>query len=672
MRKTMKYNVITVLFFIASLSAFAQRKWVPVGPGADAEVLAMCADTVSKTLYVGGHFTHIGAKNTAHIAKYKNQSWDSIGVGTDGPVKAILAKGSKLYVGGSFSTAGGVPAKNIAVFDTLTKTWTELGGGVNTDVNTLCFYHNDLYAGGSFDTITGKRIKYIAKWNGTAWSAVSSTDSLDGFVHSLSVFKDTLYAMGSFLASGSTLTTLNYAAKWDGIKWVSLTTGLDFGTYCSTVCEGGLYVGGEFGLAGDSLANGIAKWNGTAWNKIGTGVLGGVFSIMDYHSTLLVAGSFDIVGGAYDSAKYVGGGLAARKIASWNGTKWDSLSNGLNAKINTLSKHNNMVFAGGEFTSSGDSATALPYIAKWCDVKAVVSSNVTICAGQTATLSASGGSSYGWSSGASSSVITVSPTITTHYRVAVTGKEGCTDTAFVKVVVNPTPTVSITGNTTICNGQNITLTALGGVTYFWSTTSTSSSIVVAPTTTTLYSVTTTNSANCSATNTTTVQVGGMYSLSVSPTNASCATCTDGAASVTPSVGGGYSYSWNTSPVQTTTTATGLAVGDYSVCVTDSYNCSVCKSLNISFSTSSNETTLVSSFILYPNPAKEFVLITKENGSAGYASRVYIYDICGKEIVSAPFELNKIRIALNDLAKGLYLVKVQHNGKSLGVKKLIIE
>jgi hypothetical protein len=43
-----------------------------------------------------------------------------------------------------------------------------------------------------------------------------------------------------------------------------------------------------------------------------------------------------------------------------------------------------------------------------------------------------------------------------------------------------------------------------------------------------------------------------------------------------SVGGGtapFSYSWNTSPVQTTTTATGLPVGSYAATVTDANGCS---------------------------------------------------------------------------------------------------
>ncbi len=65
-------------------------------------------------------------------------------------------------------------------------------------------------------------------------------------------------------------------------------------------------------------------------------------------------------------------------------------------------------------------------------------------------------------------------------------------------------------------------------------------------------------------------------------NVSCFGKKDGEASV--SVNGGclpYSYSWNTSPVQTGTTATGLAAGTYTVTVTDANNQSIALSVTLS-------------------------------------------------------------------------------------------
>ncbi len=64
-------------------------------------------------------------------------------------------------------------------------------------------------------------------------------------------------------------------------------------------------------------------------------------------------------------------------------------------------------------------------------------------------------------------------------------------------------------------------------------------------------------------------------LSTTFTPASCPDGNDGTATVTAASGGigPYTYEWNTSPVQTTATATGLTAGTYTVMVTDVNGCS---------------------------------------------------------------------------------------------------
>jgi hypothetical protein len=75
----------------------------------------------------------------------------------------------------------------------------------------------------------------------------------------------------------------------------------------------------------------------------------------------------------------------------------------------------------------------------------------------------------------------------------------CSDNATGTVTVNPSPTVNITGNTTICQGSSTTLTAnaSGGTppySYLWSTGETTENITVSAAGP--YSVTVTDSANC--------------------------------------------------------------------------------------------------------------------------------------------------------------------------------
>ncbi len=118
--------------------------------------------------------------------------------------------------------------------------------------------------------------------------------------------------------------------------------------------------------------------------------------------------------------------------------------------------------------------------------------NDTICAGQNATLAATGGTNYSWSTGATTAGVSVNPVVTTNYSVIVSSGT-CTDTAFSTVTVNTAPNVSAWSNTTITAGSSTTLSATGGTNYSWSTGETTSDITVSPLVTTTYCVTSSNS-----------------------------------------------------------------------------------------------------------------------------------------------------------------------------------
>jgi hypothetical protein len=96
-----------------------------------------------------------------------------------------------------------------------------------------------------------------------------------------------------------------------------------------------------------------------------------------------------------------------------------------------------------------------------------IAGDTEICYGESTTLTASGTGTFLWNTGATSASLTVSPLVTTTYSVTVTGESGCTGSASVVVEVNPLPEVRITGKTEICEGECTTLTASGGVAYFW-------------------------------------------------------------------------------------------------------------------------------------------------------------------------------------------------------------
>ena len=84
----------------------------------------------------------------------------------------------------------------------------------------------------------------------------------------------------------------------------------------------------------------------------------------------------------------------------------------------------------------------------------------TICEGTTASLVATGGNSYTWSSGQNTASIAVTPTMTTTYTVTVTDANGCTNTDNVIITVNSVTIPTITQ-------QVDTLTASSASSYQW-------------------------------------------------------------------------------------------------------------------------------------------------------------------------------------------------------------
>ena len=98
-----------------------------------------------------------------------------------------------------------------------------------------------------------------------------------------------------------------------------------------------------------------------------------------------------------------------------------------------------------------------------------------------------------------------------------------------------------------------------------------------------YTVCITDANGCTACCTVTIDTFGctMSAYCYEYVHASCPTCADGAAH-SYAYGGTYPYSyvWNTNPVQTTSSATGLLPGTYTVCITDANGCTGCCSVTI--------------------------------------------------------------------------------------------
>lgn len=167
-----------------------------------------------------------------------------------------------------------------------------------------------------------------------------------------------------------------------------------------------------------------------------------------------------------------------------------------------------------------------------------INGNLTPCLGKSTTLTVSGGATYVWSTGSTADNITIQPTAPITYSVTATSSAGCTATNSVAITTYPVPSPSIQGNTILCHEGTSTLTAVGGITFNWSTGATSNNITINEAGT--YTVTITNSFGCSATTSAVATVEPQIIANIVGNDIICA-----GEPITLYATGGENYLWNT-------------------------------------------------------------------------------------------------------------------------------
>ncbi len=183
--------------------------------GLNNQVFCITCDNNSQSehygnIYVGGEFTSTGSSGSTalnYVAYYNpsTNEWMNMSGGVNGVVLAIAIDpndSNKIYVGGNFTSAGGVqgvPVKNIACYNMGTSEWSGLNGGPseNSVVRTIAFDSNgNMYVGGSFTSIdisdtTGYSnisVNSIAKWNSsTGWSKLDVQPNQGASIYAIAI-----------------------------------------------------------------------------------------------------------------------------------------------------------------------------------------------------------------------------------------------------------------------------------------------------------------------------------------------------------------------------------------------------------------------------------------------------------------------------------------------------
>jgi hypothetical protein len=287
--------------------------WEAVVAGISAPVRCMAFDA-NGDLYIGGDFENLGDGDGDYIAKITDingtPTINALGTGLQNYARSIaVAPGGEVYVGGTFTSAGGVAGTSrIAKWNGTV--WSALATGLNSTVYAFAVAPNGhLYIGGEFTNADGTYGDFLCYWDGTAFVRVGTVE-LNNFVYALNFgATGNLYVGGRFTNAGGN-TNADYIAKWTGSTWESLGTGTNSNVYAIVVNAGKIYMGGSFtSVGGLTLTDRIAIYSNGAWQPLdvdlpGTGVIYSFLPASD--GSLYIGGAFSTAGETPDVNAYTG------------------------------------------------------------------------------------------------------------------------------------------------------------------------------------------------------------------------------------------------------------------------------------------------------------------------------------------------------------------------------
>ncbi len=388
-------------------------------------------------LYVGGAFTQANVDGPVvpanRIARWNGSHWSSLagggGDGVNGTVRALMAVAGELYVAGSFTQAQSgvsvIEANNVARWNG--SHWSSLGTGIANGVDAVAWalaeYDGSMFVGGSFTRAGGRPSQYVGAYgivDPTVTEILSTHPTPSRADESVRVrarvTAGTAPSAGHVTISGApggscsdlTLTPIDATSaeaectiRWNGAGAQTLTahyvgaadwtpsssapvvhavdpgtrdvrpifrddaaTGLNGTVFATAIWDDGsgpaLVVGGNFTHAGSTPLNHIARWNGERWVPLGSGGGGGV---NDWVFSLAVLDGALYAGGDFTSANVGGSAVPANRIARWDGSQWSAVGsgggNGLGSRVNALAVLNGQLYAGGNFTQANVGGTVV-------------------------------------------------------------------------------------------------------------------------------------------------------------------------------------------------------------------------------------------------------------------------------------------------------------------------
>ena len=283
-------------------------------------------------IWIGGDFTTIGGVAYNYAVQYNSvtETYSAVGTGFNDIVRAIVSHpNGKVYFGGDFTTAGGGAVGYIAEYDPDAGTFSAMNSGFDDYVTALALDRENgyLFAAGNFTSAQGGLVDcYHAARIQLVFNiyAALGTDPTDGTTQ---VSQTIAQGLDGYIYYGATArdgTSAAYFAAWDISNSAWITTvdiGLDDVPNDMVVADNGdIFLGGDFtetDPSGTDL-NYLARWTGSQMLPLGDGVASGLGSTSVESIALDLNGILHIVG----NFRVVSTFDVVRGYTLWNGSEF--------------------------------------------------------------------------------------------------------------------------------------------------------------------------------------------------------------------------------------------------------------------------------------------------------------------------------------------------------------
>ncbi|WP_114751546.1 hypothetical protein [Pleomorphovibrio marinus] len=187
---------------VQRIASWDGKRWRRLDQGLNGPPQAM---TIYRgELVVAGNFSKAGGESANNIATWNGYRWDSFGNGIQGKVYDLVVFKDELYATGIFTQAGGIAVNHIAKWNG--SEWLAIKDGLEATLpiasghpvagRTLAVYEDELWVGGSFSSAGGEATQNIAIWDGTRWHG--TVEGLNSRVEVIFPYEDTIYFGGYF------------------------------------------------------------------------------------------------------------------------------------------------------------------------------------------------------------------------------------------------------------------------------------------------------------------------------------------------------------------------------------------------------------------------------------------------------------------------------------------